>query len=127
MKSPIATIEELREQGLNVKVRQYRQATLGNAPFGMFTRHELRELRGNDDRMDFHPRGGRTEVTITTPDGESKAQGEARCRIDDPSRSTPGDIFSYRLGLRIALNRALKQLNNYNLTGHGSDGEGQFR
>lgn len=127
--SAVATIERLREQGYHIRVRQLRQGTVGYAPFGMFTRHELRDRREKDARLNFHPRGGRTEVVITSPDGETKVQGEARCRQDDydpRGRPRDGDNFVYRLGLTIALNRALKQLHGWNLTGHGSDGEGQF-
>jgi len=101
-------INELRKQGYKVNVKQLRQGTVGYDPFGFFSITEIRERRTKDERFQAHPRGGKTEVTITGPAG-LVAIGEARCRVDDYNdrgKKRLGDMFNKNLGLTIALNRA---------------------
>jgi hypothetical protein len=106
-------IAELRERGYTIKVRQLRMGTVGFAPFGEFRMDEIRERRQKDNnRLQVHPRGGRTEVILTTPDGVT-VEGEARCRVDDYTKGgkwREGDMFNKNIGLTIALNRALHEL-----------------
>ena len=110
MNSAANTLTDLREQGYKINVAQLRLVQ-NKQVSGFFSRHEIRELRKEvDPAIQPLPRGGLTQVTITTPDGVT-VQGRARCRMDVDDRATPGDQFSYRLGLTIALNRALKELN----------------
>ena len=105
-------IKELRDRGYTIKVKQLRQGTVGFAAFGEFRIDEIRDRREKDSRFEVHPRGGRTEVTLTTPDGTTVV-GEARCRVDDWTKGgkwREGDMFNKNIGLTIALNRALHEL-----------------
>lgn len=105
-------IQEMREQGYKIKVRQLRQGTVGFDPFGFFRMDEIRDRRQADTRFEAHPRGGKTEISITTPDGVT-VEAEARCRVDDHNdrgKSREGDTFNKNIGLTIALNRALVSL-----------------
>jgi len=112
MKSAADRILELREQGYKIKVKQLRQGTVGFAPFGFFTKHEIRDRQEKDPRLQAHPRGGKTIITITTPEGRT-VEGVARCRIDDindKGKWRKGDCFNKKIGLTIALGRATKAL-----------------
>jgi hypothetical protein len=151
MKSAAQRITDLREEGYHIKVKQLRQLADEFGSYGFFPKHEIRELRKKKDSLALSPRGGKTVITITTPGGTT-VEGVARCRCDDPARTTPGDVFNKKVGLSIALGRALKQLpiqkevpkaieapskalpvsvngngstSEFNLTGHGSDGTAQ--
>jgi hypothetical protein len=73
----MSDVERLRKSGFKVRVKHYRLMN----PCGI------------------KPRGGKTVVEITTPEGESLV-GMARC-----SRN---ENFNKRLGVRIALGRAFK-------------------
>jgi len=73
----MSEVERLRKSGFKVRVKHYRLMN----PCGI------------------KPRGGKTVVEITTPEGESLV-GMARC-----SRN---ENFNKRLGVRIALGRAFK-------------------
>jgi len=59
--------------------------------------------RRRDERLIFPelPKGGRTEVCVTTPDGRT-ATGKARCSKED--------TYVKKIGVQIALDRALKKL-----------------
>jgi len=59
--------------------------------------------RRRDERLIFPelPKGGRTEVCITTPNGRT-ATGKARCSKED--------TYVKKIGVQIALDRALKKL-----------------
>lgn len=73
----MSDVERLRKSGFKVRVKHYRLMN----PCGI------------------KPRGGKTVVEVTTPEGESLV-GMARC-----SRN---ENFNKRLGVRIALGRAFK-------------------
>ncbi len=147
MKSAAKRILELRALGYKINVRQMRVINNKGRLFGMYTKHDIAQLREQEPNISVHPRGGRTWVTITTPDG-FEVEGHARCRTDDPNRTTPGDCFNKKVGLSIALGRAEKLIHEhehsstqhqlslngaatqestaeFNLTGHGSDGTAQ--
>lgn len=72
------TVEDLRKDGYKVKVHHHRKFNLDG----------------------INSRGGKTIVEVTTPDGATTFTGVARC-----SRK---ENFNKRLGVRIALGRALK-------------------
>lgn len=73
----MSEVEKLRKSGFKVRVKHYRLMS----PYGI------------------KPRGGKTVVEVTTPEGEGLT-GMARC-----SRN---ENFNKRLGVRIALGRAFK-------------------
>jgi len=81
------TVEELRNNGYKVRVHHHRKMT--------------RTLDGSS--MVACARGGRTVIEVTTPDGTNLV-GSSRC-----SRK---ENFNKRLGVKIALGRALKGANN---------------
>lgn len=115
------TIDLLKQQGYAVKVRHERPILvpiLGSRALtgpvvpegdevGFGTRHELDQVREHDPRAFFAMKGGVTTVEIMSDD-QLAARGYAYCRPDD--ELGPGDQFNRKLGSRIALGRALKQL-----------------
>lgn len=112
------TIEQLKQQGFTVHVRHERpilvpvpstrrfDETVGEDT-GLGTRHELDQVRRHNPGAYFGMKGGVTTVDIGTEDGPV-ARGYAYCRPDD--EVGPGDQFNRKLGTRIALGRALKEL-----------------
>lgn len=114
------TVENLRKQGFKVFVRHYRFSNVDNRLHPLQecrdlvekiieSRPKLKELNLDtvfnvqDVNLINHinPRGGKVEVEIITPKGESfKASTE--CSRNDNYRKTTG--------LQIALGRALKQI-----------------
>jgi hypothetical protein len=106
-------LDELKEQGLGVKVSHRRPIVAVMEEDGYQaliksegTRHDLDELRGEHSDVDevapfvFLPKGGRTVVTILDSEGATLAQAEALCSVRDN--------YSRKLGLNIALGRAKK-------------------
>jgi hypothetical protein len=85
-------IEALRKQGWKVNVRIQR-------PHSQY--QELRSRFEVDSGEGFIARGGFTTVVLTPPDGKF-CVGVARCH---PLK----DDFNKKIGLEIALGRALKQ------------------
>lgn len=79
------TVEQLRKQGYKVRVKHFR-------------RHHF-EIKVGGQKQVVDPRGGRTVVEITSPSGLN-AVGESFC--------CPIDNFDRKLGLKIALGRAIK-------------------
>ena len=77
------TVHELRKRGFKVRVMHRRQ-------YDNYSQH-MRVLMN----------GGTTIVNVTDPMGHTRT-GEAICSVHDQ--------FNRKLGLRIALGRALKQL-----------------
>ena len=82
-------VESLRRSGYKVRVHHHRKLT------------RVAKLDGK--ALVAAARGGRTVIEITTPDGETLI-GTARC-----SRK---ENFNKKLGVRIALGRALKGVVN---------------
>ncbi len=87
------TVGDLRRVGHKVRVMHWR--IVGS---------KLRPV--NEITPDMHDRlkskGGKTRVEITTPDNQTLV-GEAICDKNDP--------FNRKLGIRIAVGRALKPVN----------------
>lgn len=73
----IIDVEKLRRAGVKVRVKHYRRVSSSGT----------------------NPRGGKTVVEVTLPDGTALV-GESKC-----SRK---ENFNKRLGVRIALGRAMK-------------------
>jgi len=94
---PGERINQLREQGYEVKVFHHRPAynVAGLKLVGYRARKELA------DGERFLQKGGTTTVRIDQPEGDYVV-GEALC--------SAGDQYCYRRGLEIALGRALVQL-----------------
>lgn len=105
-------IAQLREAGLLVKVSHLRVPSTWVRPEGrgelwrddprmgdvpMLTVRELREMK-----MEPSVYGGLTSVAILDAEGQMLAAADAPCSLLDR--------FSRRLGLTIALGRALKQM-----------------
>lgn len=97
-----AKIEQLQEQGYTVKVSHRRPTMLeeGLISRDYMTRYKIKGLRELGYPAEFVPRGGATRVTILRGD-ETVAEGFARC--------SKRDNYSRRMGLQIALGRALKE------------------
>lgn len=93
MKNPGQTIQELREAGYQVKVRHNRV----NQLTGLYQpKHEFE----TDYATSVSPKGGSTYVSIKG--SVTTVEEEAFC--------CPTDTYNYKLGLTIALGRALKKL-----------------
>lgn len=91
------TVKELRKQKYTVKVEHKRYI---NNFSTLMTKHEA--MSQGFKPLHFSPFGGKTSVTVTTPDNNTSVTGESLCSLKDP--------FDKKLGLTIALGRALKQL-----------------
>lgn len=87
------TIHLLRKKGYKVRVIHYRY-------FGSFGYLATKKGNANPDEP-ILSQGGKTHIDITSPDGKT-VSGEAICSVED--------TFDRRLGNKIALGRALKQL-----------------
>ena len=83
----IPTVKQLRQSGYKVRVLHAR-------------RHELVKRLGHVSK-ELCAKGGNTTVEITTPDGKNLT-GVASC--------FNCDSYNKRLGVRIAIGRALSQL-----------------
>lgn len=119
---PRDTIDHLKSRGYKVNVRHERPILVpirGTRPLdgpttpegdevGFGTRYELERLRGTTPEAFFGMKGGATGVTVKDASGLVAATGRAYCRPDD--EFGPGDQFNRKLGLRIALGRAVKKL-----------------
>lgn len=77
------TVHELRQDGCKVRVRHYRTSKLINE---------------HHSKVKANEKGGRTTVDVTFPDG-TEVSGEALC--------SDQDNYNKKLGVRIALGRAL--------------------
>lgn len=93
-------IEILRALGWKIKVQHMRplvgQEDLPYEIGSFWRKHEL--VRGEE----FSSKGGWTHVKITNPDNGLSCNGLAFC--------SPKDNFSKKIGLNIALGRALKEI-----------------
>ena len=89
-------IKELRQAGYKVRVNHFRYHGVTGC---LHPAHFFRESAHPMSRCWISPKGGLTEVEIRTPDGK-ELKGKAEC-----SRK---DTFNRKLGLTIAVNRALK-------------------
>lgn len=95
------TVEELRRQGYKVKIFHKRLVE-----YQIITGLRYGEKRGNAYASKIIlPRGGKTEVHITTPYG-FELVGIAKCSEDDN--------YCKRTGVKIALDRALINDGFYN-------------
>lgn len=103
------TVSELRQEGLQVFVKhtRYYNIKIGDKTYvvGPFTRAQAASY--GYDGSDIHAKGGATEVDIFK-DGVLVAHGGTICSLKDS--------FVRRLGLTIALARALKGLDMINWT-----------
>lgn len=96
------TIQQLRENGYKVRVGHYRffgAASKKSQPVLHSRKNPLPETEG----VNVNPLGGRTEVEITTPDGDN-LKGVAECSVKDH--------YNRKLGIKIAVARALHVKNN---------------
>lgn len=94
---PGEQVRRLRTNGWDVRVRVERPLAKGarwtRRPV-MLAKHELCGAR-------WATKGGRTFVQVTDPSGR-RGSGHANCN--------PEDVFAYEPGLRLALHRALGEL-----------------
>lgn len=101
-----APIHSLRKAGIKVRIFHSRITNTGSTKLAgpKEIKLELLPVRDIKDRgLSMHTKGGKTEVSITTPDGKDY-QATAECSMEDS--------FCYKLGNRICLGRILKQLNS---------------
>jgi len=87
------TIKQLRREGWKVKVNHYRNVEENRL---MWKPYKIRELG-----LTFAPHGGSTMIELEAPDGR-RGNGTSLC-----SRC---DNFNRRVGVLIALGRALDQM-----------------
>lgn len=93
MKNP--TVEELRKSGYKIRITHFRN--LFNYSYVGYPKDY--NAKGND----ICPRGGETVVQLTTPEGKDIAT-TALCNL--------ADNYNKKIGVAIALGRALKKLKN---------------
>ena len=91
--------ERLNAEIKNVTWWKSRQVTVASRNAPVFTRKQADDL-GYTKQFE---RGGLTVVRVTTPQGRLY-EGEARC--------SPVDPYNKKIGLNIALGRAIKQIRN---------------
>jgi hypothetical protein len=87
------TIHSLRKKGFKVRVLHSR--------FFKNASHFLMRVSKDESFYGVLAKGGKTHIDLTTPEGKT-VSGESVCSVED--------TFSRRLGNKIALGRALKQL-----------------
>ncbi len=101
------TIEELRRAGYKVTVNHYRYPQVANPDM---SNSQVKKLECEMDNAHFlqesgaglSPFGGETIVELVTPSGMIAITAISRCNIKDN--------FNKKMGIKIALNRALSQL-----------------
>jgi hypothetical protein len=91
----MTSIKELRQNGYKVRVHHHRDVTY--------------QQRIDGSVAIFSPKGGRTNIEISTPDGKNYA-GSSLCSSQDS--------WNRKLGNQIALGRAVSQML---LDGSGKD------
>lgn len=91
------TVQQLRQDGYKIRVSHYRRIQGPNKDFYYGFKSTVKPISGEV----IQQKGGKTIVTVTTPDGISTF-GEALC-----SRK---DHFCYKRGCQIALGRAMAKL-----------------
>lgn len=114
------TLQELRRQGYKVFISHKRPLKVvnlvsprntltGYSDVGFFTRHQMNNFILDkfgvpiDNFGDYiYEKGGLTKVTICDQNGNTVVEGYADCSMKDN--------YSRKLGLHIALSRALKEL-----------------
>lgn len=99
---PALTLAALRAKGYEVKVEHWRHYE--NDEGSTFFGHERNAANFGFEPRDLQPRGGATLVSIWHPEQEIGGVGSANC--------AKADNFDRRLGLRMALGRALADLQN---------------
>ena len=91
------TIHSLRKAGNKVRVTHFRMTLDGRLqPRRLFTNDSVK-TKGHNPYLT--PKGGKTLIEITTPDG-LELVGEAHCSLEDN--------FNRKYGINKALGRALK-------------------
>ncbi len=91
------TVKELRRQGCKVRINHLRYYDRYNGD--PINKHTAELLKLGGDFKKVKPRGGITKVEIDFPTGDSVV-GEAVCSKEDN--------YDKKLGIQIALGRALK-------------------
>ena len=89
-------LQKLRNSGYSVKV-QHKRPWFNGCEVKMATRHEILSNDGCFESVSQN--GGETTVEITTPEGRTYV-GVATCSAKD--------AFNRKLGLKIAIGRALE-------------------
>lgn len=92
------TVEQLRKMGYKVKIEHYRTNR------GQIVQYS-KKTKGKVD-----PKGGLTVVTVTTPKGVLTPGGRT---FRDVATCHQDDTFNYKVGVNIALDRALSQACNW--------------
>lgn len=90
----MTTVAQLRQEGWKVRVTHYRYSKFDNK---LYRQDQFEKYARS---ISMAERGGRTEISLTSPSGVS-ATGVAEC--------SKKDNYNKKLGVRIALNRALYQ------------------
>lgn len=91
----MTTVESLRKSGSKVRVMHQRYSIDGQL-------HPIRYFRDNSFQNLLSPKGGRTDIQITTTDGKDY-QVQSFCN--------KVDAFNRKLAIRICMGRFEKQLN----------------
>jgi hypothetical protein len=103
------TVQSLRKQGYKLKISHFRYiegADDGNG-FPSTELVPMYEIRNLKCQSKILPRGGRTEVELTTPSGEN---------YKSVTYCNSVDSFNRKIGIQIAIGRILKKIESDNLT-----------
>lgn len=95
------TVESLRKEGYGVLVHHNRNLLIKPTYYEVVVTGNPKKLGVKSDKI--LPRGGFTKVTIKTPDGREFC-GVAKC--------SDNDNYNKKIGVAIAIGRALKGLEN---------------
>lgn len=105
------TVHDLRKNGWKVKVGHYRQLYKYDPKTGVKSKKLVldKEWFKTDQYSDLYlnPKGGVTKLHITSPDGQVNLYTLAYC--DEK------DYYTKKTGVKIALGRALKEINKTNV------------
>jgi len=96
------TLNDFRAAGSKIRVNFYRQYEIAPKQYAEFSHKQLRMLdeRKEYDPKKLHPRGGRTKIEVTVPEGITLV-GESICSMKDN--------FNRKLGRKIAVARLLEE------------------
>lgn len=102
MENKMNTVQSLRQNGYQVRVRHLRDMYV--------QRYGEGNIKALDDKnvtltfegmLEYCPTGGKTEVEITTPDGRT---------LTGVATASRKDHYNKKIGTQIAIGRALKGL-----------------
>src|SRR6185436_18789161 len=97
------TVHQLRKDGYKLRINHSRFVSVSHGCYPIFEIRKIKEQFPSIKPV-FNPRGGSTEILLTTPD-QKQYRGVSNCSLSDN--------FNYKIGVKVALGRLVevKELN----------------